>query len=132
MERKKGGVFRTRARAILRPPENHAMAEPTSPAEKDPDPAGLVSAIAALARLDVTPGEAAELGAQFVRTLAHFEGLARLDLSGVEPLASPSGAVNVLRADVPEPSFEPERLLANAPEREDDFYRVPKTVGGES
>jgi aspartyl-tRNA(Asn)/glutamyl-tRNA(Gln) amidotransferase subunit C len=91
----------------------------------------LVDRIAALARLDVRPDEAAALGRQFANTLKQFEGLARLDVAGVEPLVSLSGADNVLRADEPEPSLSAERMLANAPERVDDFYRVPKTVGGE-
>ena len=95
------------------------------------DPALLVPGIAALARLDVSSEEAAALGAQFARTLAQFQGLARLDLTGVEALENPSGASNVLRPDDPEPSLEPDRVLANAPERVDDFYRVPKTVGGD-
>ncbi len=94
------------------------------------DPAALVPQIAALARLDVSAEEAVALGTQFARTLAHFQGLARLDVTGVDALENPSGASNVLRADEPEPSLEPDRVLANAPERVDDFYRVPKTVGG--
>ncbi len=95
------------------------------------DTAALVDEMAALARLDVSPAEAAALGPQFASILKQFEGLARLDLEGVPPLVSLSGNANVLRADVPEPSLEPERILANAPERVEDFYRVPKTVGGE-
>ena len=90
----------------------------------------LVDQIAGLARLDVRPDEAAALARQFTSILKQFEGLARLDVAGVDPLVSLSGAENVLREDVPEPSFAADRMLENAPERVDDFYRVPKTVGG--
>lgn len=90
-----------------------------------------VANIAALARLDVTPDEARALGAQFARTLAQFEGLARLEVGDDEASGDSRGTSHVLRPDEPEPSLEPDRILKNAPERVDDFYRVPKTVGGE-
>jgi aspartyl-tRNA(Asn)/glutamyl-tRNA(Gln) amidotransferase subunit C len=104
------------------------MTDQQQPAD---DSRALVDQIAALARLDVRPDEAAALARQFTSILKQFEGLARLDVAGVEPLVSLSGTENVLRADEPEASFDVERMLANAPARVDDFYRVPKTVGGE-
>jgi len=68
---------------------------------------------------------------QFASILKQFEGLELLDLTGVEPLVSLSGADTVLRADEPEPSSSADQMLANAPERVEDFYCVPKTVGGD-
>jgi aspartyl-tRNA(Asn)/glutamyl-tRNA(Gln) amidotransferase subunit C len=119
-----------RATAILTAREtNEHMTDDTHP-KPTTEATALVDQIAALARLDVRPDEAAALARQFTSILKQFEGLARLDLTGVEPLVSLSGAESVLRADEPEPSFSAERMLANAPERVDDFYRVPKTVGG--
>lgn len=111
----------------------HPDSPPTSPVEPRPDPAQRVRAIAALARLDIQPEEGAALGAQFDRTLEQFQVLSKLDVDGVEPLVGAGFGTgsNVLRDDVPEPSFAPERILANAPARVDDFYRVPKTVGAE-
>jgi aspartyl-tRNA(Asn)/glutamyl-tRNA(Gln) amidotransferase subunit C len=103
--------------------------------------ADTVRRIADLARLDVTDEEARALGAQFASILAHFQVLSQLDVEGVEfegveldgrgPMLGSSGAVNVLRDDVPVPSFPAETMLAQAPARVGDFYRVPKTVGGE-
>lgn len=93
--------------------------------------ASFVASIAALSRLAVTADEAAALGPQFTSILRQFEGLAKLDLEGVAPLVSLSGADTVLRADVPEASLTADQVLANAPQRVDDFYRVPKTVGGD-
>ena len=97
---------------------------------KQQDQVALVHSIAALARLEIRPDEATALAGQFASILNQFRGLANLDVKDVEPLASMSGAESVTRADVPVPSLTPDAILANAPERDGDFYRVPKTVGG--
>jgi len=107
---------------------------PTPPAAESR--ADMVRRIADLARLDVTDEEVRELGEQFERILAHFAVLAQLDAGGQgeEGIVAAAGASlpeSVLRDDAARPSFEPERLLSNAPARAGDFYRVPKTVGGE-
>jgi len=85
-----------------------------------------------LARLSVTPLEGQRFAAEFERVLASFSELARIDVRGVEPLASPSPRSDVFRDDLPQPSVERERLLANAPQPLDGFFGVPKTIGGES
>ncbi|MBL8858183.1 MAG: Asp-tRNA(Asn)/Glu-tRNA(Gln) amidotransferase subunit GatC [Planctomycetes bacterium] len=95
------------------------------------DQVALVHTIARLARLEIGSDEATALAGQFTSILQQFRGLASLDVTEVEPLVSMSGAESVTRADVPEPSFAPDLMLAAAPERDGDFYRVPKTVGGE-
>lgn len=93
--------------------------------------AEIVRTVAALARLDIDAGEAEALGRQFASILRQFQGLASLDVEGIEPMLGATGSENVLRDDKPVPSLTPERMLANAPARVDDFYRVPKTVGGD-
>jgi aspartyl-tRNA(Asn)/glutamyl-tRNA(Gln) amidotransferase subunit C len=110
-----------------------AGASPVGASSIEPhqDLAQRVRAIAALARLDIQAEEAEALGAQFGRTLEHFQVLSKLDVDGVEPMIGAGSGSSVLRDDTPEPSFAPERMLANAPARVGDFYRVPKTVGGE-
>ncbi len=104
------------------------------PAESDVE---IVHRIAALARLDIGAEEAQVLGRQFASILAQFEVLSGLDvedpeLKGAEPMIGASGAVNVLREDVPVPSLPAEAFLSRAPAREGDFYRVPLIIGGES
>jgi aspartyl-tRNA(Asn)/glutamyl-tRNA(Gln) amidotransferase subunit C len=91
-----------------------------------------VRRIAALARLSIDEEEVRALGADFARILAHFESLAALDVEGVEPTAGATDVADVLRKDRPRPSLPPDAVLANAPERVDDFYSVPKTVGGDA
>jgi len=91
----------------------------------------LVRRTAELARLSITDEEAARFAPQFARILAHFQTLAEVDLEGVEPTTGASGLCDVLRADEPRESLPPEEALANAPERIEDFYSVPKTIGGD-
>jgi aspartyl-tRNA(Asn)/glutamyl-tRNA(Gln) amidotransferase subunit C len=90
-----------------------------------------VERTARLARLDIPPDDVALHARHFARILAAFESLAAVDCTGVEPMTGPTDQVDVLRADVERASLPVERALSNAPERVDDFYSVPKTVGGE-
>lgn len=91
-----------------------------------------VRAIASLARLDLDPAEVVEHELQFARVLAHFEALAREDVEGVEPMTGAVRASGVLRDDVPRASTPRDALLSNAPQPTDEFYAVPKTVGGDA
>jgi len=97
---------------------------------EDPSPA---AAAARLARLELDPAEVRELGGHLERILDAFRALAEVDVDGVEPLFGPAELLDVLRED--RARAEPgdgarDALLAAAPEREGDFFRVPKTVGG--
>ena len=100
----------------------------------DATPLETVRKMAELARLDVSDKEAEALARDFTSTLAHFRVLSELDLGAHASGTADSSARNTvggrLRQDLPRPALRPEQALANAPERVDDFYRVPKTVGG--
>jgi aspartyl-tRNA(Asn)/glutamyl-tRNA(Gln) amidotransferase subunit C len=107
----------------------------STPEPQTPLDEATVHRMAELARLDIGDEEARELGRQFASILKAFQVLSQLDLEGqiddsTEPMVGASGMVNVLRDDVAVPCLPPEKLLAAAPARVDDFYRVPKTVGG--
>lgn len=107
------------------------MDSPTPSASGSPDAAAVERALR-LARLAVTPLEGQRFAAEFERVLASFSELARIDVRGVEPLATPSPRCDVLRDDQPRASLAREDLLANAPQPLDGFFGVPKTIGGES
>ena len=87
---------------------------------------------AKLARLDLSSDEEARLAGEFEAILGYFEVLSELDVEGVEPMTGATDVEDVLRDDEPRPSLSPDEVLRNAPEREGDFYRVPKTIGGDS
>jgi aspartyl-tRNA(Asn)/glutamyl-tRNA(Gln) amidotransferase subunit C len=81
--------------------------------------------VARLARLALTEEEVERLGAQLNAILEAVGKVAELDLEGVEPTAHPLALVNVWAEDEPRPSLPIEEALANAPDREAGFFRVP-------
>lgn len=80
--------------------------------------------IARLARLDLTEAEIAGYGEQLSDLLEHFQVLQQVDTEGVPPTAQSIELRSVMRDDCVEPSLPPEDVLANAPRREDSFFRV--------
>jgi aspartyl-tRNA(Asn)/glutamyl-tRNA(Gln) amidotransferase subunit C len=88
----------------------------------------LVQRTAALARLDLSAAELGELAPQFGRILEQFAVLAQLDVDAVEPMRGRARDADVVRADRPAASLDRRELLERAPEAEDGFYAVPKTV----
>ncbi|MGH3105038.1 MAG: Asp-tRNA(Asn)/Glu-tRNA(Gln) amidotransferase subunit GatC [Gaiellaceae bacterium] len=81
--------------------------------------------VAELARLALTEAEVERLGEQLNAILEAVGKVAELDLADVEPTSHPLDLVNVWDEDEPRPSLPLEAALANAPEREGDFFRVP-------
>jgi aspartyl-tRNA(Asn)/glutamyl-tRNA(Gln) amidotransferase subunit C len=81
--------------------------------------------VARLARLALTDEEVERLGAQLNAILEAVGKVAELDLADVEPTAHPLELVNVWAEDDPRPSLPVEEALANAPDREAGFFRVP-------
>jgi aspartyl-tRNA(Asn)/glutamyl-tRNA(Gln) amidotransferase subunit C len=88
-----------------------------------------VERIAALARLTLTDSEKDTYTGQLNQILAYMEKLNTLDTDNVEPLAHVLDAVNVMRDDVETPSLPAEKVLGNAPDRTEKFFRVPRVVG---
>jgi aspartyl-tRNA(Asn)/glutamyl-tRNA(Gln) amidotransferase subunit C len=103
------------------------MSEPT----RDDVDLELVRHTAALARLEIAEVDVPRIASEFARILEAFRALQSVDVAGVEPLARATETADVVRADRARPSLPRERALANAPEHTDEFFRVPKTVGGE-
>ena len=81
--------------------------------------------VARLARLELREDEVERLGSQLNDILAAVGKVSELDLSGVPPTSHPLDVVNVWDADDPRPCLTVEEALANAPERDGDFFRVP-------
>ena len=81
--------------------------------------------VAALARLELGEDEIGRLTEQLNDILAAVGKVSELDLSDVPPTSHPLALVNVFAPDEPAPSLPLEDALANAPEREGDFFRVP-------
>jgi len=80
--------------------------------------------IARLARLGIEEDEVARFAGQLSEILDYFERLKQVHTDGVPPTAHTLPLHNVFRDDEPAPSMDPEQTLANAPQREDDYFRV--------
>jgi aspartyl-tRNA(Asn)/glutamyl-tRNA(Gln) amidotransferase subunit C len=85
--------------------------------------------VAHLARLELRDDELARLEVQLNDILAAVSKVAELDLADVPPTSHPLDVVNVWGEDEPRPCLSVEEALANAPEREGDFFRVPPGGG---
>ena len=83
--------------------------------------------VASLAHLDLSEDEVERFTQQLGAILDAVGKVSELDLTGVEPLSHPLDLVNVWAEDEPRPSLPVGEALANAPEAEDDHFRVPPT-----
>lgn len=83
-----------------------------------------VRSIADLARLELTDDEVNLYAGQLSAILQYFEHLQAVDTSHIEPTASVLPLRNVLRDDVAGPALPPEAVIANAPDSEDNQFRV--------
>ena len=89
-----------------------------------------VQYLAQLSRLELTDTEVGELQTDLNKMLQYFEKLQELDTEGVPEMQRPISLVNVLRADVPGEMFAQAQVLELAPEQQDGFILVPRTVEG--
>ena len=80
--------------------------------------------IARLARLGLTESEIDRMGEQLSDILENFEILQQVDTSGVPPTAQSIALQNVVRDDEVAPSLPPGEVLANAPRKEGEYFRV--------
>jgi aspartyl-tRNA(Asn)/glutamyl-tRNA(Gln) amidotransferase subunit C len=81
--------------------------------------------VAHLARLELRDDELERLEGQLSDILAAVSKVAELDLSDVQPTSHPLDVVNVWEADEPRPCLPVEEALANAPQREGNYFKVP-------
>jgi aspartyl-tRNA(Asn)/glutamyl-tRNA(Gln) amidotransferase subunit C len=87
-----------------------------------------VKHVAKLARLGMTEEEIDIFGNQLSVILENIAILQEVDVSGVSPTAHASRLSNIMRPDVPQPSYPPEVLLANAPDQEDNYLKIPAVL----
>lgn len=85
--------------------------------------------VAKLARLNCTDEEIATFTSQLSAILDYVTQLEEVDTTDVEPLAHCLAVQNVFRDDVVKPSLSNDEALANAPQRDGEFFTVPKVLG---
>jgi aspartyl-tRNA(Asn)/glutamyl-tRNA(Gln) amidotransferase subunit C len=91
-----------------------------------------VKKVAMLARLELTEAEVEEFTGQLSTILDYMEKMKELDTTGVQPLAHCLPISNVFREDVVKDSLGTEKTLANAPQRDGEFFKVPKILDDSS
>jgi aspartyl-tRNA(Asn)/glutamyl-tRNA(Gln) amidotransferase subunit C len=84
--------------------------------------------VAHLARLELSDAELTSMTRELGAILEYVDQLQKIDTRGVEPLAHPLPIHNVFREDEPAPSLGVDEALANAPDRQGDFYGVPAVL----
>lgn len=89
-----------------------------------------VEHVALLSRLELTEGDIGKFTGQFNAILDYIEVLNKVDTTGVEPTAHVLPVKNVMRPDEVRPSLPRDEALANAPERENGYFKVPKILEG--
>jgi aspartyl-tRNA(Asn)/glutamyl-tRNA(Gln) amidotransferase subunit C len=87
--------------------------------------------VAKLARLALSEQKLQRLTSQLESILNYVAQISRVDVNGVEPIAHALPLRNVLREDIVEPSLPLEKVLANAPQTDGPFFKVPKVIGAE-
>tara|TARA_Y100001968_G_scaffold326372_1_gene369311 strand:- start:997 stop:1290 length:294 start_codon:yes stop_codon:yes gene_type:complete len=87
-----------------------------------------VRKVAQLARLDLPEDELLTYADQLQEILGYIEQLQKVDTTDICPTTRAVEVVNVLRKDMAELTENREELLDLAPNREGDFFRVPKIL----
>jgi aspartyl-tRNA(Asn)/glutamyl-tRNA(Gln) amidotransferase subunit C len=87
-----------------------------------------VKHVAVLARLAMTEAELDRFTEQLRAILDYVGKLNELDTSRVEPLSHALALKNVLRPDEPGNPLPQKQALANAPDQEGGFFRVPRII----
>jgi len=88
-----------------------------------------VAAIAALANLELDAAELDLFARQLADILAYAEEIQTVDTAGVAPTAGVVTRHTADRADAVVPSLDTAAALANAPEANASFFRVPRVIG---
>jgi aspartyl-tRNA(Asn)/glutamyl-tRNA(Gln) amidotransferase subunit C len=85
--------------------------------------------VAHLARLDLDTESIEKFAGQIDPVLGYIEKLNQVDTQGIKPTSHAISLTNVFRDDEEREHIERDLALANAPEKEDGSFVVPKVVG---
>lgn len=90
--------------------------------------ADTVRRIARLARIRISEDEIDNYASELNAILGFVEQLSQVDVEGVEPMTSVTPMDLRRREDKVTDGGYPEKIVANAPLSEDNFFAVPKVV----
>lgn len=84
--------------------------------------------VANLARLDMDEASIDKFAGQIGNILEYVDVLNRVDTQGVTPTSHAISLTNVFREDLEKKALERDKALANAPQKEDGNFVVPKII----
>ncbi len=84
--------------------------------------------IAKLAKLNFSEEEIEKFTSQFNDILEYMNKLNEINTDDVQPLSHPLEVTNVMRDDKLKTSIETKDALLNAPEKDEQYFRVPKVI----
>ena len=87
-----------------------------------------VQRVAILARLRLTPEEQSSLTEELDHILGYMDKLNQLDTADVDLFSHTANITNTLREDQVTNRPNADALLANAPDRDGTFFKVPKII----
>ena len=87
--------------------------------------------VAKLARIALSDDEVERFETQLGDLLEHVNALAKLDVSQVAATAQVVESRNVERDDESTPCLDRETVLAQAPQRQGAFFRVPRIIAAD-
>lgn len=88
-----------------------------------------VEHIARLARVGMTEEDLEIFGGQLSHILEQFNVLSEVDTDGIPPTSHTVDLSSVFREDAKRASLAQEDVLANAPRRDEDYFRVKPVLG---
>jgi aspartyl-tRNA(Asn)/glutamyl-tRNA(Gln) amidotransferase subunit C len=88
----------------------------------------LVDRLAELSKLEFEPADKEKIQADLQKILDLVEKLVEVNVEGVEPLIYMTDERNVLRKDEVKEMVSKEDALSNAPQKDSDYFRVPKVI----
>ena len=87
-----------------------------------------VKYVANLARIELKPQELEKMSGQLKDILGFIDKLGKVDIKNISPTSHILPINNVLRNDQPQESLSADKALENAPQREGNFFVVPKII----
>lgn len=85
--------------------------------------------VSILAKLELSEAEKEKAKNDMEQLIDYIDKLNELNTEGIEPMSHVFPVCNKFREDVVENQDMHEKMLANAPQKKDESYVVPKTIG---
>lgn len=87
-----------------------------------------VRKLARLANLALPDADVTRMSRELEAIVGYVQQLQEVDTAGVEPIANVAGLAGVMREDRPRDMLSSKEALANAPQRNEVAFLVPKVV----